>query len=121
MPVQAGAEPVDEGHRAYVQGRLVQLRRPRAVGLQALRNDPQKDAQHHVQSCIVALHEVAQSLRDREHPLAHRQAGKDVVRQMRRRLHHAPGIARGAHTPAFAGLTTCLLAVNDVSQSSAKN
>jgi hypothetical protein len=44
-----------------------------------------------------------------------------VVRQMRRRLHHAPGIARGAHTPAFAGLTTCLLAVNDVSQSSAKN
>jgi len=34
--------------------------------------------------------------------LAHRQAGEDVIRHMRRRLHHAPGIARGAEIPAFA-------------------
>ena len=52
----------------------------------------------------VALHEVAQPLRDGEHPLAHRQAGEDVVRQMRGRLHHAPCVARGAHAPAFAGI-----------------
>ena len=32
------------------------------------------------------------------------QAGKDVIRQVRGRLHHAPGIARGADTPAFAGI-----------------
>ena len=34
----------------------------------------------------------------------HRQARKDVIRQVRRRLHHAPGIARGAHASAFAGI-----------------
>jgi hypothetical protein len=31
------------------------------VGLQTLRNDPQEDAQHHVEHHPVALHEVAQS------------------------------------------------------------
>ena len=35
MPIQAGAEPVDERHCADMQSRLVQLRRRRAVGLQA--------------------------------------------------------------------------------------
>jgi metallophosphoesterase superfamily enzyme len=38
-----------------------------------------------------------------EHPLAHRQAGEDVVVQVRCCLHHAPGGARGADSPAFAG------------------
>jgi len=31
------------------------------------------------------------------------QAGKDVVGQVRRCLGHTPGVARGAHAPAFAG------------------
>ena len=38
----------------------------------------------------------------RQHPLAHRQAREDVIGEMCRRLHHAPGVARGAHAPAFA-------------------
>lgn len=84
-----------------VQGRPVHLGRTGAVVLQALRNEPQEDAQHHVEHNPVAPHEVAQSLRDREHPLAHRQAGKNVVRQMRRRLQHASRVARGADTPAL--------------------
>jgi hypothetical protein len=104
MSVQAGAEPVDKRHGADVQGRLVHICRTGAVGLQALRNDPQEDAQHHVEHCPVTLHEIAQSLRHRQHPLAHWQAGKDVVAEVRRRLHHAPGVARGAHAPAFAGI-----------------
>ena len=41
MPVQTGAEPVDEGDCANVQGRLVYLRRTGAARLQALGNDPQ--------------------------------------------------------------------------------
>jgi hypothetical protein len=49
MPVQAGAEPVDKGHSADVQGSIVHICRTGAVGLQALRNDPQEDAQHHVE------------------------------------------------------------------------
>ena len=104
MRVQAGAKPVDKRHCAEVQGRLIHLRRPRAVGLQALRDDPQKNTQHHVEHGPITLHEVAQSLGHRQHPLAHRQAREDVVRQVSRCLHHAPGIARGANTPAFAGI-----------------
>ena len=77
---------MDKGYSANVQRRPVHLRRPRAVGLQALRNDPQENTQHHVEHCPVALHEVAQPLRDGEHPLAHWQPGEDVVRQMCRRL-----------------------------------
>jgi hypothetical protein len=76
----------------------VHICRTGAVGLQALRNDPQEDAQHHVEHCPVTLHEIAQSLRHREHPLAHRQTGEDVVAEvravstMRRVLHEG-------HTP----------------------
>ena len=42
MLVQAGAEPVDEGDCADVQGSLVHTRRTRAMSLQALRNNAQK-------------------------------------------------------------------------------
>ena len=103
MPIQAGAEPMDECNCANVQRSLVQLRRPWAARLQAMRDDPQENAQHHVEHGPVALHEVAQPLRHRKHPLAHRQAGEAGVCEVRRRLHHAPCIARGADTPAFAG------------------
>ena len=48
--------------------------------------------------------EAAQPLWHRQYPLAHRQAGKDVIREVRRRLHHAPRVARGAEAPAFAGI-----------------
>lgn len=58
MPVQTGAEQVNEGDCADVQGRLGRISRTGAVGLQVLRNDPQKSPQHHVQQCPVALHEV---------------------------------------------------------------
>ena len=53
---------MDEGYRAEVQGCLVHLRRTGAVGLQTLRNDTQENAQHHVQHCPIALHEVTQPL-----------------------------------------------------------
>ena len=95
---------MNEGDCADVQRRLVHIYRTGAVGLQALRNHAQEDAQHHIEHNPVALHEVAQPLRHRQHTLAHRQAGKDVIRQVRRRLHHAPGVTRGADAPAFAGI-----------------
>ena len=63
MLVQARAEAVNEGHGADVQGSLVHIRRTRAMSLQALRDDPQKDAQHHVQYRPITLHEVTQPLR----------------------------------------------------------
>jgi hypothetical protein len=69
-----------------------------AVGRQALHNDPQKNAHHHAQQRPFTRHEVTQSLRDREHPLAHRQTGKDVIQQVRHCLHYAP-VLQEAQTP----------------------
>jgi hypothetical protein len=103
MLIEAEAEPVNEGDCADVQRRLIHTCRTGAVGLQSLRDDPQEDAQHHVEHRPVALHEVAQPFGYRQHPLAHRQAGKNMIRQVCRRLYHAPGVARGAHATAFAG------------------
>ena len=36
--------------------------------------------------------------------MAHRQSRKDVNREVCSCAHHAPGIARGADDPAFAGI-----------------
>lgn len=103
MPVQGRAEPLDESDGTNAQGRLVHACHTGAVGLQILRDDPKEDAQHHVPIYPVALQKIAQSLWHRQHPLAHRQAGKDVIRQVRRRLHHAPAVAQGAHPPILVG------------------
>ena len=57
--VQAGAKSVDEGDGADVQGRLVYLCRAGAVRLQALRNNPQEDTQHHIEHRPIALHKLS--------------------------------------------------------------
>ena len=78
---------MDEGHCADVQAFLVCIGRANAVRLQALRNHPQEDAQHHIEHRPVALHEVTKPLGNRQHPLAHRQAGEErPVSAHRRRL-----------------------------------
>ena len=78
MLIEAGAEAVDKGYRVNVQRRLVCLCHTGAVGLQSLRDDPQKYPQHHVEQLPIPLHEVPQPLRHRQHPLTHRQAGEYV-------------------------------------------
>ena len=103
MLVQAGAKAVDESHGADVQRYFVHIRRTGTVGLQALRNNAQGDAQHHAQNCPVALQKIAQPFGHGEHPLAHRQAGEDVIGEVCRRLCHSPCVARGAHASTFAG------------------
>jgi hypothetical protein len=57
------------------------------------------------QYCVHGPKEAMQSLGHGEHLLAHRQAGEDVIRRVRRCLHHAPGVERGADTPAFAEIS----------------
>ncbi len=76
---------------------------PGDAGLQSLRDDPQKNPQHHVQRCPIPLHEIAQPFGHRQNPLAHRQAPKNMIAQVCRCLHHAPGVAQGEHAPAIAG------------------
>ena len=41
----------------------------------------------------VAMQKVAQALGYRQHPLPDRQAWENVIGEMRRRRHHAPGVA----------------------------
>ena len=103
MFIEAWLESMDEGDCADVQGRLIHICRTGAVGLQSLCDDPQEDAQHHVESRPVTMNKVAQPLWNSQHPLAHRQTREDVIGEVRRRLLHAPGIARGVDTTALAG------------------
>ena len=72
--------------------------------LQALRSDLQEVVQHHVERYSIALHKVAQPLWHGEHPLAHRRARENMIRQVCRRRHHAPGVAREANATAFKGI-----------------
>ena len=69
MLVQAEAEAVDKGHSANVQRRLVHVRCTGAVGLKAARNDPQKNAQHHVEHGPVTLHKVTAQPSHRTSPV----------------------------------------------------
>ena len=61
-------------------------------------------AQRHVQYRPIALHEVAQPFWHGQYLLVLRQARVDVVRQVRFRLHHASGFARGADAMALGHL-----------------
>jgi len=79
------------------------LRRSVAVLVQALLDGPQDNAQRRVECRPSSLQKVAQSLWDRQRPLAHRQTREDVVSQVRCRLGHAPRVTRRAHITAFAG------------------
>ena len=69
IPVKAGAKPVNESHCTNMERGLVLVRHTRAVNLQALRYDPQKDAQYYVGKSPVTLHEISQPLGD--HLLGH--------------------------------------------------
>ena len=76
MLVQAGAKAVNEGDCTDVQGGLVRMRCAWAVGLQGLLDDAQKMRNTMPSYHAVALHKVAQPLGNRQHPLAHWQAGR---------------------------------------------
>ena len=76
---------------------------PGLYARQALLHRAQEHPQGRALEVGVAAQEVAQPLRHRQHPLPHWQAWEDVIGQMRRRLHHAPRIARRAYATSLAG------------------
>ena len=96
--IERGAEAVDEGHRAEA-GRGA---RTRAVRAQAWLHRAQEQAQSSTLKFGIAVQEVAQALGHRQDPLPHRQAWQDVIGEMGRRRHHAPGVARWADASALA-------------------
>jgi len=58
-----------------------------------LLHHPQEPAQGRALEIGVALQEVTQALGHGQNPLTHRQRRQDVIGEMRRRRHHAPGVA----------------------------
>jgi hypothetical protein len=89
---------VDEGHRAEAcRGAWTWTE-----STQVLLHRPQDQAQRSTLEIGIALQEVAQPPGHRQDPLAHRQRRQDVIGQMRRGRHHAPGVARWAPPPALA-------------------
>jgi hypothetical protein len=89
MRIEAGTEAVDEGHRAEARRGALTW----AVRAQALLHQSQEQAQSSTLEIGVALQEVTQALGHGQDPLAHRQRRQDVIGQMCRRRHHAPGVA----------------------------
>ena len=65
MPVEAEAESVDESYGDVVKGGLAHLLCTRAVCLQALLDNPQKNSKNRVYYCPVAVQPVVQPLRHR--------------------------------------------------------
>jgi len=94
---------VVERDRAQVQVGWVNLCSAGAMGLQALLHHAQKDTQRRIERALLALQVVAQPFGYRQNPLAHWQAGEDMIGQVRSGLGHAAGVARGADAAAFAG------------------
>lgn len=104
MGVQAGAEAVNKGRRTGAQCCRVNFGSTEAARDQAVLNDAQEDAQGGVECRAVPLRKkVAKSFWYRQHPLPHGQTRKDMVDQVRGRLGHTSGLARGAHTSPLAG------------------
>jgi hypothetical protein len=93
MRVQVGTEPVNKGNCAQAQADGVTLCSTGAMGLQALLHRAQENVQRGIECAFVTLQVVANALRDRQHPLAHRQARKHVVAQVGGCLGHAACVA----------------------------
>ena len=75
MRIERRPEAVDERHRPEARCGI----RARTVRPQALLHRAQEQAQRRTLQVGVAVQEVAPALRHRQHPLAHRQARKDVI------------------------------------------
>ncbi len=99
VPVQRGAEVMDEGHRPEAgTGRRLW------AGLANSRLDrPQKDAEHRTQGLRPVAKVPAHPLGQGEHPLANGHARQNLIGQGRRRLHHPARVAARAQAPRAAG------------------
>jgi hypothetical protein len=76
--------------------------RHRCALAQDLLDHTQEDRQHRGDHTPVFAKGIAQPFRQRQYPLVHRQRWECMIDQMRRHLHHAPGIARGANSTLLA-------------------
>lgn len=73
------------------------------MGLKTLLHQPEEETQCSIECALVKLQVVTQALWDRQQPLAHRQAARYLVAQVRSGLRHAAGVARRVGAAAFVG------------------
>ena len=62
-----------------------------------------EDAQHRAAQLMIPGERIAQPVRQRQHPLAHRQAAEHAVDQVRRQLGHPPAATRRTEATPLAG------------------
>ena len=96
--VERGTEAVDKRHRTEPRP----ARRVRTAEAQRRFDLGQENPQHRIDQAGVTMKELAQPLRQREHPLPHRHLGVHMIHPMRGGLGHAPGAAGGADPAALA-------------------
>lgn len=89
VAIEGGAEAADEGDRAEA----CRGTRTRALCAQAGFHRTQEQVQRRALKVGVAFQKPAQPLRRRQDPLPQRQVRQDVIGEMYRRRHPAPGVA----------------------------
>jgi len=92
------AEALDQGHRAGLASGTGQA----SLLQEMCRDRPPDEGQHLAHRGGFGGEQEAQREGHRQHPLADRLPGQDLVHQQRRALDHAPGAAARAETPALA-------------------
>jgi hypothetical protein len=84
--IQRRPTALDRGHGPAAAADSVHAR-PAALGAE---HRAHEDAQHGAAQTVIVGQRVAQPMRQRQHPLAHRQVAEHAVDEVRRALAHAP-------------------------------
>jgi len=99
VQIERSPEPLHDDHRTPPRVGESRITRP---ATQEAEDGPQRHAADGATQIMVPGEEIAQPVRQREHPLPHRDIGEDVVDEMRGPSGHAPSTAARAHRPPLA-------------------
>jgi len=99
VQIERSPEPLHDDHRTPPRVGESRITRP---ATQEAEDGPQRHAADGATQIMVPGEEIAQPVRQREHPLPHRDIGEDVVDEMGGPFGHAPSTAARAHRPPLA-------------------
>jgi len=100
VEVQPAAEALDDGEGARVAIDHAVLPRLTTVEVQ---EGPDEDAEDRTAEAVVPGEEVAQTVREAQHPLADGDVGQHAIHEAGSAFGHAPAAATGAEASPFAG------------------
>ncbi len=100
VQIQSAAEALDDGHASRPP--VTDPGSARAVALEA-QQPTHEHAEHRARQRVIPREEIAKTVRQTQHPLAHGHARQHLVDKTGGALRHAPPAATRAETPALAG------------------